>query len=163
MKKLIFIATLASAAVIPLSVNAAAINAPFNVSVAFTPVCTVNAAVSVIAFTYTAFAVATTVPLAAPITLNCTRGIGATATAAFDGGVAAGLIGATNLVYTLSAPVRTAAAGAPATAAPVFVGGPDVVTFNFGGTLTPQAGGGAIGNPAPIANVTVVRQLVVTY
>lgn len=163
MKKLALIATLASAALMPMSGNAATVNAPFSVSVAFTPVCTVNAGASVIAFTYTAFAVATTVPVAVPITLNCTRGVGTTATAAFDGGVAAGLIGATNLVYTLSAPVRTAVAGAPATAVPVFVGGPDVVTFNFGGTLAVQAGGGVLANPAPIANVTVVRQLVVTY
>ena len=163
MKKLAIVLVIASSLAVPLGAQAATVNAPFNVSVAFTPVCTVNAAASVIAFTYTAFAVATTVPVAAPISLNCTRGIGATATAAFDGGVAAGLIGATNLVYTLSAPVRTAVAGAAATAVPVSVGGPDVVTFNFGGTLAVQAGGGVLINPAPVANVTVLRQLVVTY
>ena len=165
MKKLTLVAALASAALLSFSSQAATVAAPFTVTAAFTPVCTVNAAASVIAFTYTAFAAAIpSVALAAPITLNCSRGMGATSSVAFgEGGALAGLIGATNLRYTLTAPVKTFAAGLPATVAPASVGGPDVVTVNFTGGLALQAGGGVTVNPSPVINATDNRTLVVTF
>lgn len=165
MKKLTLVLALTSAAVLPFSAQAATVAAPFTVTAAFTPVCTVNAAASVIAFTYVAFAAAIpSVALAAPITLNCSRGMGATATVAFgEGGALAGLIGVTNLRYTLTAPVKTFAAGLPATVAPASVGGPDVVTVNFTGGLALQAGGGVTVNPSPAIAGTDNRTLVVTF
>jgi len=155
MKKLALVAALASAALLSFSSQAATVAAPFTVTAAFTPVCTVNAAASVIAFTYTAFAAAIpSVALAAPITLNCSRGMGATSSVAFgEGGALAGLI----------APVKTFAAGLPATVAPASVGGPDVVTVNFTGGLALQAGGGVTVNPSPVINATDNRTLVVTF
>ena len=164
MKKLALVMALASAAVLPFSAQAATVAGPFSVSVAFTPSCTVTAGVSAIAFTYTAMAAAVgPTNLSAPIVLSCSRGIGATATAAYgEGGAAAGLIGVTNLRYTLTAPVKTNTVGTAATGtAAGTVGTPDSVSFTFTGTLLQQAGAGAAA--APVINATDARTLVVTF
>lgn len=165
MKKLALIAALASAIVVPLSANAATVPAAFNVTVAFTPSCTVVASANAIAFTYTAFGAAQTVAVNNPIVLNCSRGIGALATAGYgEGGAASGLIGTSNLRYTLSAPAKTNTAGTPATGvAAGIIGTADSVSFTFSGTLPQQAGGGVTVNPSPVINATDARTLVVTF
>ena len=165
MKKLVLCMAIASAAALPLTAQAATVAGPFSVTVAFTPSCTVAAGASVIAFTYTAFGAAIpSVALSAPIVLNCSRGIGGLATAAYgEGGVAAGLIGASNLRYTLSAPAKTNIAGAVATVTPAFNGSADNVSFTFTGGLVLQAGGGVTINPSPVINATDARTLVVTF
>lgn len=166
MKKLALSLAVASAAALSLSAQAATVNAPFTVSVAFTPSCTVTVApLRTIAFTYTAFAAAIgPTAISAPFSLTCSRGIGTTATAGYgEGGAAAGLIGATNLRYTLTAtPVRGGTAGTPATGTALGdVGTPDIVTFTFGATLLQQAGAGTAA--APVINATDARTLVVTF
>ena len=164
MKKLVLAMALASTAVLPFSAQAATVAGPFSVTVAFTPSCTVTAGASAIAFTYTAFAAAVgPTNLSAPIVLSCSRGIGATATAAYgEGGAAAGLIGVTNLRYTLSVPAKTNTAGTAATGtAAGTVGTADNVSFTFNGTLLQQAGAGAAA--APVINATDARTLVVSF
>ena len=164
MKKLALIAALASAVALPMGANAATVAAPFNVTVAFTPSCTVTASVNTIAFTYTAFAAAAgPVTISAPIVLTCSRGIGALATAAYgEGGAASGLIGVTNLRYTLSVPVKTNSVGTPATGITGGnVGTADSVSYSFTGSLPVQAGAGTAA--APVINATDARTLVVTF
>ena len=164
MKKLVLAMALASVAALPFSAQAATAAGPFSVTVAFTPSCTVTAGVSAIAFTYTALALGVgPTNLSAPIVLSCSRGIGATATAAYgETGFAGGLIGVTNLRYLLSVPVKTNTAGTAATGlAAGTVGTPDSVSFTFNGTLLQQAGAGAAA--APVINATDARTLVVTF
>lgn len=164
MKKLALCAAFASVIALPMGANAATAAAPFNVTVAFTPSCTVTASVNTIAFTYTAFAaVVGPITVSAPIVLTCSRGIGAVATAAYgEGGAASGLIGATNLRYTLTAPVKTNTAGTAATGITGgTVGTPDSLSFTFTGTLPVQAGAGTAA--APVINATDARTLVVTF
>lgn len=164
MKKLALTLALASAAIVPFSAQAATVAGPFTVTVAFTPSCTLTAGASTIAFTYTALAAAVgPTNLSAPIVLSCSRGIGATATAAYgEGGAAAGLIGVTNLRYTLSAPAKTTTAGTAATGTAVgIIGTADNVSFTFNGTLLQQAGAGAAA--APVINATDNRTLIVTF
>jgi hypothetical protein len=164
MKKLALIAALASIVNLPIVANAATVSGAFNVTVAFTPSCTVTASTNNIAFTYTAFAAApAAVTVSAPIVLTCSRGIGAVATAAYgEGGAASGLIGPTNLRYTLSVPAKT---NTPGTAATGTTGGTigtaDSVSFSFTGTLPQQAGAGTAA--APVVNATDARTLVVTF
>lgn len=164
MKKLALATALASITLLPLAAQAAAVNGPFTVTVAFTPSCTVTAGASTIAFTYTAFA-ATVGPttLSAPIVLTCSRGIGANATVAYDAGGAAGLIGASNLRYTLSTPIsKTNLAGTAATGtAAGTIGTADSVSFTFNATLPSQAGAGP--SAAPVINATDSRNIVVTF
>ena len=167
MKKLALYMAIASAAVLAPSAQAATVSGPFSVTVAFTPSCIVAAGASVIAFTYTAFGAAIpSVALSAPIALTCSRGIGALATAAYgEGGAASGLIGTSNLRYTLTAPVKVI--GAPAQAATGIVGGTigtgDSFSFTFTGGLLSQAGGGVTVNPSGVINGTDIRTLVVTF
>ena len=151
---------IASTAVLSLSAQAQTATGLFTVTVAFTPSCTVTVAARTIAFTYTAFAAAVgPVNVSAPVALTCSRGIGATATAAYgEGGAAAGLIGVTNLRYTLSTPIKTTGAGAAATVAQN--GGPDTVSFTFSGSLPQQAGAGP---NSTLINATDNRTLVVTF
>ena len=165
MKKLALCMVIASAAVLPLSAKAATVAGPFSVTVAFTPSCTVTAGAAVIAFVYTAFGAAIpSVALSAPIVLSCSRGVGTLASAAYgEGGVAAGLIGASNLRYTLSAPAKTNTPGAAATVTPASNGTADNVSFTFTGGLVLQAGGGVTVNPSPVINATDARTLVVTF
>jgi hypothetical protein len=163
MKKIALIAALASTLVAPMAANAATVSGPFNVTVAFTPSCTVTVAARAIAFTYTAFAAApAAVAVSAPVVLTCSRGIGAVATAGYgEGGEAAGLIGASNLRYTLSAPAKTNTPGTAATGTVAGnVGTPDSVSFTFTGTLPQQAGAGA---SDVVVNATDARTLVVTF
>ena len=155
--------TIASTAVLSLSAQAATATGPFTVTVAFTPSCTVTVAPRTIAFTYTAFAAAVgPVNVSAPVALTCSRGIGATATAAYgETGAANGLIGATNLRYTLSVPVKTNAPGTAATGiSPTNIGSPDNVSFTFSGSLPQQAGAGP---NSTLINANDLRSLVVTF
>lgn len=157
---------IASSALLPFSAQAATVAGPFSVTVAFTPSCTVAAGASVIAFTYTAFTAAVgPITLSAPIVLSCSRGIGALATAAYgEGGAAAGLIGTSNLRYTLGVIGKTPTPGTAATGTAVGnIGTADNVSFTFNGTLLSQAGGGVSVNPSPVINATDARTLVVTF
>lgn len=165
MKKLAVCMAVASAALLPLSAQAATVNGPFTVSVLFTPSCTVTSTGSTIAFTYTAFAAAVgPTTISAPIAVQCSRGFGATIAAAYDNaGAAEGLIGtatSTNLRYTLSAITKGAVvAGTAATAAAI--GTADTTSWTFSGSLPSQAGNAAPNTP--LVAVTATRNLVLTF
>ena len=156
---------IASASVFPLSSQAAQVTGAFTVTAAFTPTCTIAVAARTIAFTYTAFGLGLgPTVISAPVVLTCSRGIGALATVAYDGGNAAGLIGATNLRYTLSAITPTPTPGTAATGTTVgTVGTADTVSYSFSASLPTQAGGGVTTNPAVLINATSNRTLIVTF
>ena len=164
MKKLALIAALASAVALPMAAHSATATGPFTVTVSFTPTCTAAIAARVIAFgNYTAFG-AQVGPINASnaLVLTCSRGIGAAATAAYgEGGAAAGLIGTTNLRYTLSAPAKAVVPGTAATGtAGGNVGTAETVTFTFSGTLPTQAGAGLT---SAVNNASDARTLVITF
>ena len=159
MKKLALIAAVVTSICLPMSVSAQSVNGQFNVSVRFTPVCTVTSATPDIQFTYTAFGASQT-SASTSIALQCSRGFGASSVAAFDtANPAEGLIGTSNLRYTLSTITKTA--GTPGNAAAVGSNGTaDTPSFAFTATLPQQAGSNV--SSAGTA-VSVTRNLVVTF
>jgi hypothetical protein len=140
------------------AVHAQSVNAPFTVTVNFTPKCTTtNASAPVIAFgTYNAFdAAKTDVPLSAPYAVKCSRGLNPTAT--FDNlNALNGLFDTGNLRYELTAPTKSAIqAGDAATASDA--GSPDTYEFTFKGTL-PQQAGSSVGGA-----LSAARNLVISF
>jgi spore coat protein U-like protein len=117
--------------------NAATVTANFNVTVIFTPACSVGTVTDVNFGTYVAFTAA--VNANGGFSLNCSRGVAATGTFAYDGAGLNGLIPNANLRYTLAAPTATAVAGATA-ATTTQNGTPETVNVVIPGTLPSQAG-----------------------
>lgn len=159
MKKLALIAVVVSAIALPIVASAQTVNGPFTVSVKFTPSCTVTSATPDILFTYTAFGAAQT-SASTSIALQCSRGFGASSSAAYDNTNAAeGLIGTSNLRYTLSTITKTT--GTVGSAASVSSNGTaDTPSFAFTATLPQQAGSNV---SSAVTAVSVTRNLVITF
>lgn len=152
----------AAAAVLAIapSASAQAVSGDVTVQVNLTSQCRLKSGGSpIVDFgTYIAFGGAAT-GSSDSVVFECTRGYGATPTAAWDtlGGTAAGVGVIEGLQYTLSVSAGSRVGGTDASVSTT--GTPDTVTYNIGGTMPGgQAGAGNGG-----AAVTATRTLMVTF
>jgi hypothetical protein len=110
--------------------------------------------------TYTAFQAVKTIPNAASVVFECTRGFGGSPTAAWDttNGTAAGVGVLAGLQYTLTVSGGARAGGGSATTSAL--GTPDLVTYTVDAEMPgDQAGAGATAT----VNANHTRTLLVTF